>query len=226
MFTSRRSRRTLRNTLQHSTGLAVRCAARCSTAHSTGLAVRCARCPGRACVRACVPARACERRPALPGPAACTGAARPRPAQPPRRARSASPVSAGLHARPTRTAPTSRAASGAPPTRRRFRIASAIRAPTSAPGLGSPLPHLHRDWASSHIFTSTPDLGSPISCRLQRFGMRACARSGFYTAVGHHMSCLCAMQPRHLARRMAAVFYAGRKAGARRVGSAPTSRSE
>jgi hypothetical protein len=147
---------------------------------------------------------ACERRPALPGLPACIGAARPRPAQPPRRARSASPVSAGLHARPTRTAPTSRAASGAPPTRFRFRI----RAPTSAPRPGSPLRHLHRDWASSHIYTSVPGLGSPIFLSTGNAHARGV---GPNVVVGHHVSCLCAMQLRHLARRIAAVFYAGRK---------------
>jgi hypothetical protein len=51
------------------------------------------------------------------------------------------------------------------------RAGTGLTAPTSAPGLGSPLPHLRRDWARpSHICagtglpppTSAPGLGSPL----------------------------------------------------------------
>jgi hypothetical protein len=54
-----------------------------------------------------------------------------------------------------------------------------LAAPTSAPGLGSPLPHLLRDWAHpSHIYsgtwlapaTSAPGLGSPLP-HLLRVGL-------------------------------------------------------
>jgi hypothetical protein len=43
--------------------------------------------------------------------------------------------------------------------------------PTSVPGLGSPLPHLHRDWV--HACTSAPGLGPPLP-HLHRAGLGRC----------------------------------------------------
>ena len=82
--------------------------------------------------------------------------------------------------------------------------------PTSAPGLVSPLPHLHRDWARpSHICagtglapaTSAPGLGSPLPHLRRDWACpgHVCAGTGLYLPLARpprslgsaHESCAC-----------------------------------